>query len=219
MTWILTPGSPAVAGSPTCSPRWRPLHLPGPAPLPYAAFLAPCGGRRDRACRAAPAPPGAQYGARLGGALMTPVRPWSLAAVAVCCAALAWLVIRFAYSSFPPLPWSGAPSLLLLAAAEAWSGRNLRARIRGRPGSKPVVAIAVARMAVLAKASATVAAIFGGLAAGFLIYLGGLVDKPAPRSDAITAGGTLAAAAVLAAAALYLERCCRAPDPPDDAGA
>jgi hypothetical protein len=148
---------------------------------------------------------------------VNPIRPWSLAVVAVCCAALAWLVIRLAYSSFPPLPWTGALALLLLAAAEAWCGRNLRARIGGRPGSKPVVAIAAARMAVLAKASATVAAIFGGLAAGFLIYLGGLFGKPSPRTDAITAGVTLACAAVLAAAALYLERCCRAPDPPEDA--
>jgi Protein of unknown function (DUF3180) len=149
---------------------------------------------------------------------VTPIRPWSLAAVTVCCAALAWLVIRLAYSSFPPLPWTGVPALLLLAIAEAWSGRNLRARINGRPGSKPLVPIAVARMAVLAKASALVAAIFGGISAGFLVYLGGLFAKPAPRGDAITAGATLACAVALAAAALYLERCCRAPELPDDTG-
>jgi len=148
---------------------------------------------------------------------VTPIRPRALAAMAVCCAVLAWLVIRLAYSSFPPLPWTGVPALLLLAVAEGWSGRNLRARIRGRPGSKPLAVIAVARMAVLAKASAQVAAIFAGLSAGFLIYLGGMLGKPTPRSDAITASGTLAAALVLAAAAVYLERCCRAPDLPDDA--
>lgn len=148
---------------------------------------------------------------------MTPIRPWSLAAAAACCAALAWLVIRVSYASFPPLPWTGVPALLLLAVAEVWSGRSLRARIHGRPGSKPLVPIAVARMAVLAKASAMVAAIFGGLSAGFLIYLGGLLGKPTPRDDAITAGATLIGAAVLAAAAMYLERCCRTPDLPDDA--
>jgi hypothetical protein len=32
------------------------------------------------------------------------------------------------------------------------------------------------------------------------------------------AGVTLAAALALVAAALYLERCCRAPTPPDDSG-
>jgi len=148
---------------------------------------------------------------------MTPIRPLPLVVVAACCAALGWLVIRQTYASFPPLPWTSVPALLLLAIAEAWSGRNVRARIQGRPGSKPLVPIAVARMAVLAKASALVAVIFGGLAVGFLSYLGGLLDKPAPRADAIAAAATLAAALVLTAAALYLERCCRAPDRPDDA--
>ena len=148
---------------------------------------------------------------------MTPIRPLPLVLVTACCAAFGWLVIRQTYASFPPLPWTGVPALLLLAIAEAWSGRNVRARIQGRPGSKPLVPIAVARMAVLAKASALVAVIFGGLAVGFLSYLGGLLDKPAPRADAITAAATLAAALVLTAAALYLERCCRAPDQPDDA--
>ena len=148
---------------------------------------------------------------------MTPIRPWSLAAVAVCCAVLAWLVIRLAYASFPPLPWTGVPALLLLAIAEAWSGRKLLARIHRRAGSKPLVPIAVARMAVLAKASALVAAIFGGISAGFIVYLGGQFAKPIPRGDAITAGATLVCAVVLAAAAVYLERCCRTPELPDTA--
>jgi Protein of unknown function (DUF3180) len=79
------------------------------------------------------------------------------------------------------------------------------------------VPIAVARMAVLAKASAMVAAIFGGFAAGFLIYLATLISKPTPRDDAITAAATLVSAAVLVAAAMYLERCCRTPDLPPEA--
>jgi uncharacterized membrane protein YfcA len=147
---------------------------------------------------------------------VTPIRLWPLAIVGACCAALGWLAIRLSYSSFPPLPWTAVPALLLLAVAEAWSGRNVRARIQRRPGSKPLVPMAVARMAVLAKASALVGVIFGGLAAGFLSYLGGLVGRPAPRTDAITAAATLISALVLTTAALYLERCCRAPQPPDD---
>jgi hypothetical protein len=71
-------------------------------------------------------------------------------------------------------------------------------------------------MAVLAKASAMAAAIFGGASAGFLGYLGGIVAKPAPRRDTITAGVTLIAALLLAAAAVYLERSCRVPEPPED---
>jgi len=98
-------------------------------------------------------------------------------------------------------------------------GRNLAARRRGRRGGKPLEPIAVARLAALAKASSVVAAIFGGLAAGFAAYVAGSLDKAVPRHDAIAALVTLAAAVALAAAALYLEQSCRALRPPDTDGA
>jgi hypothetical protein len=148
---------------------------------------------------------------------MTPTRPWTLAGIAICCALAAWLIVRASFTSLPPLPWTSVPALVVLALAEAVSGRNLRARIRGRPGAKPVAPIAVARMAVLAKASSAAAAVIGGFAAGFLAYVSASLDKAVPRGDAVSAGATLAAAVVLAVAALYLEHCCRAPDPPEDA--
>ncbi|HEY4851616.1 MAG TPA: DUF3180 domain-containing protein [Streptosporangiaceae bacterium] len=140
---------------------------------------------------------------------MTPTRVWSLAVVGAVCAAGSWLLLRVVYSDLPPLPWTGVPALLLLAIAEGWSGRNLRARIRGRRGSKPIMPIAVARMAALAKASSLAAALVGGLAAGFLIYVSGSLDKAVPRNDAFAAASTLAAAVLLAVAALYLERGCQ----------
>jgi hypothetical protein len=139
---------------------------------------------------------------------VTPTRVWSLAVVGAVCAAASWLVLRVVYSDLPPLPWTGVPALLLLAIAEGWSGRNLRARMRGRGGSKPILPIAVARMAALAKASSLAAALIGGPTAGFLIYVAGSLDKAAPRSDALTAASTVAAAVLLAVAALYLERGC-----------
>ena len=72
-------------------------------------------------------------------------------------------------------------------------------------------------MAVLAKASALVAAIFGGLSVGFLSYLGGLAGQArAPRPMRSPRAPRWSAALALTAAALYLERCCRAPDPPED---
>ena len=148
---------------------------------------------------------------------MTPIRPWPLALAAVVSGAGAWLLIRFGYAHFPPLPWTAAAALLVLALAEAWSGRNVRAQVRGQPrSSRRITPIAIARLAVLAKASAMAAAIFGGASAGFLGYLGGIVAKPAPRRDTIVAGVTLIAALVLAAAAVYLERSCRTPEPPED---
>jgi hypothetical protein len=147
---------------------------------------------------------------------MTPTRPWTLVAVAAGCAALAWLVVRLSFAVFPTVPWSGAPALLVLAAAEALSGRNLRARIEGRGTGKPFAPIAVARMAALAKASSMGAAAFGGIAAGFFWYTAGFLNMTIPRGDAINSGITAAAAGVLVAAALYLERCCRAPSRDDD---
>jgi hypothetical protein len=147
---------------------------------------------------------------------VTPTRPWTLAGIAIGCALLAWLIVRASFTSLPPLPWTSVPALVILALAEVVSGRNLRARISGRRGTKPVAPIAAARMAVLAKASSVAAAAIGGFAAGFLAYVSASLEKAVPRGDAFSAGATLAAAAVLAAAALYLENCCRTPEPPED---
>ena len=58
--------------------------------------------------------------------------------------------------------------------------------------------------------------VFAGFGAGFLVYTLGSIDKSVPSHDAISAGATLASAAVMVAAALYLEHSCRAPTPPDD---
>jgi hypothetical protein len=145
---------------------------------------------------------------------VTPTRLSTLLAAAAVSAAGAWLAVRAAFVNLPPLPWTAIPALLLLAAAETAIARNLTFRIRG--GGKPPAPMAVARLAAFAKASSVAAAVFGGLAAGFLIYVADSLDKTIPRHDAIAAASTLAAAVVLAAAALYLERCCRAPEPPGD---
>jgi hypothetical protein len=147
---------------------------------------------------------------------VTETRPWMLVAVAAGCALVTWLIVRLTFTKLPPLPWTAVPALLVLALAEGFSARNLRARIQGRRGGKPLAPIAVARMAALAKASSLAAAVFGGFGAGFLVYTLGSIDKSVPRNDAISAGVTLVSAIVLVVAAMYLERSCRAPAPPDD---
>ena len=147
---------------------------------------------------------------------MTPTRVRTLVIIAVVAAAISWLLLRPIYSVLPPLPWTGVPALLLLAAAEAWSGRSLRARMRGR--GRPVPPIAVARMAALAKATSLAAALVGGLAAGLLLYVASSLDKPAYRADAYASAGTLVSAIILILAALYLENGCRARTPDDQAG-
>ena len=122
---------------------------------------------------------------------MTPTRPWTLLAVAAACAVVAWLVVRSSFADLPTLPWTGVPALVLLAAAEALSGRNLRAKIMGRRDGKPLAPMAVARMAALAKASSLGGAAFGGLAAGFFAYTRGLPrhDGAAGRCDQRRAHG------------------------------
>jgi hypothetical protein len=145
---------------------------------------------------------------------MKPTRTSTLVTVAVVFALVAWLLLREIYQKLPPLPWTGVPALLVAAFVEAQTGRDVRARIAGRPGAKPVAPLYVSRLVALAKASSLVAAVVAGLAAGFDIYLSGSLTASVPREDALTAVVTLVAAVVLACAALYLENCCRVPDVP-----
>jgi hypothetical protein len=135
------------------------------------------------------------------------------------CGAITWAVLHAIYSKLPQLTWSAVPALLIAAGAEAWIGRDLRARIAGEPGPggrerEPAAPLFVARMLVLAKASSQVAALFAGVAIGFMIYLSGMLDASTPRNDMVTSGLTFAAALLLAVAALFLEYCCRVPKSP-----
>ena len=161
---------------------------------------------------------------------MKPTRISTLVIIAVVCAAAGWLLLRAVYAKLPPLPWTGVPALLIAAAAEVWTGRDLRARIAG-PGRgsgqgargsgqgardlKPPAPLFVSRMVALAKASAVAAAIIAGLAAGFDFYLAGSLNASVPREDALTAVITFVAAVLLGCAALYLENSCRVPEDPD----
>jgi Protein of unknown function (DUF3180) len=144
-------------------------------------------------------------------------RPGTLAGIFAICAILAWLAVRATFTSLPLLPVTAVPAFAALALAEALIGRNVHSRLTGRrKTAKPMAPIALARLVALAKASSAAGAALGGLAAGYLIYVLRELDKSIPAKDARVAGATLAAALVLIAAALYLERCCRAPKPPDD---
>lgn len=147
---------------------------------------------------------------------MEPTKLWNLVAIAVISAVAAWIVARLSFSSLAPLPWTAVPALALLAIGEFLFARNLGPRLHGRPGAKPIQPMAVPRVVALAKASSTAAAVIGGLALGFLIYTLPLLSRPVPGHDAIAAAITSLAALALLLAALYLERACRAPKPPED---
>ena len=146
---------------------------------------------------------------------MKPTKIRTLALTALVSALAVWLLLHLVYASIPALPWTTVPALLLLALAEVVSGRNVRSRLHGSGGTR-IPPIAVARMAALAKASSLAAALIGGLAVGFLVYVLASLDKSAYRSDAVVAGVTLVSAMALVLAALYLEQGCRVPTRRDD---
>lgn len=146
---------------------------------------------------------------------MKPTRARSLLLTGVLATAVWWALLTVIYSKLPPLTWTGIPALLLAAAVEAWTGRDLRARIMGNnPGTKPVPPLFAARMVVLAKASSQVGALLAGVSVGFIGYLSGMLDAATPRSDLITASISFGSCLILIAAALFLEYCCRVPQDP-----
>jgi uncharacterized protein DUF3180 len=146
---------------------------------------------------------------------MKPTKARSLLLTGVLAAAVTWALLTVIYSKLPPLTWTGIPALLLAAAVEAWTGRDLRARINGNSGSKPVAPLFVARMVVLAKASSQVGALLAGVSVGFIGYLSDKIDAATPRSDLIAASISFGSCLILIAAALFLEYCCRVPRDPD----
>lgn len=152
---------------------------------------------------------------------MGPTRIRWLVVLFVVVAVVTTALLNGLYSSLPPLPWSAVPTLLLIAVAELYLALNFRARIQRKPGTRPVEPLVVARIVALAKATAWAGSGFAGVFAGFVLYAAGLLDKAAPREDAMVAGGTLVAAIILVGVALLCEWACRVPpgsDEDDDRG-
>lgn len=146
---------------------------------------------------------------------MRPTRVTTLLAIALVTGLLAYALVRARYSSLPPLPYTAALSTFLLAVAEAFLAPSVRARLAGRPRTKPIMPIAVARTAALAKASSVLGALLLGAWVGVLGYVlprdidAARRDTPRAVLGAVTALG-------LVLAALWLESVCRVPRPPAD---
>ena len=167
---------------------------------------------------------------------MRPVRRRDLAVLAVGLAVAAWLLVRAGYGSLPSLDWWLPAPLAVLAVAEALGARTLRIRLKaerdardaarrprapgaaaatlgaGDPAVRPVEPMLVARLAVLAQASAYVGAVFAGVWAGVLAYVGPEVDRlQTAGGDSIAAIMGIVCSLALVVAALYLESACRVP--------
>ena len=162
---------------------------------------------------------------------MRPVRRRDLAVLAAGLAVASWLLVRTFYGQLPPLKWWLPLPLAVLAVAEALGARTLRSRLadlrearsaqsrsEASPPTKlvrPVEPLLVARLAVLAQASAYVGAVFAGIWIGVLIHVGPAVHRlQAAGPDTVTASLGIVSAAALVVAALWLESVCRVP--PED---
>ncbi|WP_245753468.1 DUF3180 domain-containing protein [Geodermatophilus ruber] len=154
-----------------------------------------------------------------------------LAVLAAGLAVAAWLVVRSTYGSLPALRWWLPLPLGALAVAEALGARTLRARLAAqrdrrplaeRPDApvRPVEPMLVARLAVLAQASAYVGAAFVGIWVGVLAHVAPAVTRlQAAGGDTVTAIVGIVCAAGLLGAALWLESVCRVPpDPSSSSG-
>ena len=159
---------------------------------------------------------------------MRPVNRRDLLVLAAGLAVAAWLVVRAGYGSLPALGWWLPVPLGVLALAEALGARALRARLaaqrdhrppseRGTAPVRPVEPMLVARLAVLAQASAYVGAAFVGIWVGLLLYVAPSVSRlQAAGPDTVTGVVGVVCSAALVAAALWLESICRIPPSPDD---
>jgi hypothetical protein len=132
-------------------------------------------------------------------------------------AALVHLLVRVLYGQLPPLPTFAGVTLLALAVVEAAFGYSLRSRIREPRGDRPVQALAAARAVALAKASSLLGAIMFGAWLGVLAYvLPRQADITAAADDLPSTLVGVTCSAVLIAAALWLEWCCRTPRDQDN---
>ena len=151
---------------------------------------------------------------------MTPTRPRLLAALVVLSAAVGWGVVRLVDAYLDrslPVPWTAALVMLVLAIALALWARGTRARLAGRPGTKPMDPIVAARSAALAMAASRTGAIVAGFYAGVTVGLLPGWSVAYVRDRVVVSAVTVLTASLVVAAALWLERVCRVPpDASDD---
>jgi ABC-type thiamin/hydroxymethylpyrimidine transport system permease subunit len=145
------------------------------------------------------------------------MRPTSISVLVVAAlvaAAAGWLLLSFFYNDWPSPPWLPIIVVAVLAIAEGFLAQNTAARVQRRPGAAPVEPLAVARYAVLAKASSLAGALYGGYSLGLLAFFAFEPTKFARDSVPASAAGLIASLALIAAA-LWLERSCRVPEQKD----
>ena len=146
------------------------------------------------------------------------MRPTSVSVLVVAglaAAAVAWLLLSAFYANWPPLPWLPIVVIAALAVMQAFLAQNTAAKVQRKRGAGRIEPLAVARYAVLAKASSLAGALYAGFSLGVLAWLL-LEPTRAAREDLPAAVGGVVSSLALVGAALWLERSCRVPEQPDD---
>lgn len=140
-------------------------------------------------------------------------RPGDLVVAGLIGLAFAFFAFEFAYGALPQLPRLAGLTLAGLAVIEVALAIAIRSRIRD---GRLTDAIGVVRAVVLAKASSVVGALMLGAWLGVLVALvPRMTEVSAAAEDVRSAIVGTASSAVLVAAALWLEQCCRTPDKGD----
>ncbi|WP_026310926.1 DUF3180 domain-containing protein [Parafrankia elaeagni] len=141
---------------------------------------------------------------------MRPTHVRDLLSVAVVVGALVYLLLWWRYQSLPQVPPTTSLSVLLVGLIELQVASLTRRRLAGRPGTRPILPLTVARLAALAKATSVVGAALAGGWTALLAYTAPRTDEfGTAGGDALAAGLGLGATAVLIAGGLALERVCR----------
>lgn len=148
---------------------------------------------------------------------MKPTRIRTLLVVSAVATLLSLLLQRALRSSgwdMPPVPWTAAIGLVLVACLVYSAALPVRRMLRGGPGARPVHPLRAARAAVLGKATAYAGAVVVGWYLAQVLLRVSDLAVDARQTQALRAGITALAALVACVAGLLAERMCRVP--PDD---
>jgi uncharacterized membrane protein YbhN (UPF0104 family) len=146
---------------------------------------------------------------------MRPTRWSSLGLVAVVAGGATYLLTRSKFASLPSPTVYAQLWLALLAITEFYVAMLTRARLQGRPGTRPINPLVVARFVALAKASSIVGSLATGAYLGYIAWVA-RIDSPAASGDTRAAAFGASFGLLLVAAALLLEYVCRVPIKDDD---
>lgn len=128
------------------------------------------------------------------------------------------LIIDSATYALPPVPWVLPALMVALAAVLEIARRAVRGWIEHRKFDQKLDPLRIARLLVLAKASAVFGAALAGAYVGLAVHAIDALDSPMGRNRLLMAGIVVAAGVAVIATALRCEAACRIPPPDDKSG-